>query len=119
MSQEIINSKMNQDQNNEDNNKETDKEDNCKPMVQERKQANEKKKADEEDSDYTTEKDMPQRKRRIRRSKKSRRKSECSKTQFSLGCEVFHKDLTVKGNDEPASIDSFKLKDMAKEAYQK
>ena len=116
---EIINLKMNHDQNNKDNNKENDKEIDCKPTVQEKKQADEKKKADEEDSDYTTDTDMPLRKRRIRRSKKRRTKLECSKTRFSLGCEVFHKDLMFNENDEPAHIDSFKLKDMAQEAHQR
>ena len=94
--------------NSKDNN--NDNNNDCKPSVQEKKQANEKKKADEE-GDYTTDLEKP--------PKKKRHRADCSKSRFSLCCEVFCKDLDLDADDEPTYIDQSKFKSMAQEAQQR
>ena len=93
--------KMSKDQNNQDN------EDDCKPSVQEKKQADK-----EYESDSATDSEKPKRKKR-QRTESSRRKEP---SRFSLGCEVFHKEIEFGENDEPLYIDQFKFKYMAQEA---
>ena len=39
--------------------------------------------------------------------------------RFSLGCEVFQKDIEFNENDEPSYIDWFKFRLMAQEAQQR
>ena len=77
LSTEIKNLKMNQNQSSEDDNKTGN---DHKPMVQEKKQADERNNVYQEYDDYTTDTDRPMKKKKsIRKSLKWRRKKECSK----------------------------------------
>ena len=99
---------LNMNQNNQDNN---DEDNNCKPSVQEKKQADEKKADKEDQSDYLMDVDKP--------PKKKRQRVDHVKSRFSLGCEIFQKDLDLDTDDEPGYIDQRKFRSMAQEAQQK
>ena len=43
---------------------------------------------------------------------------DCAKSRFSLGCEIFQKDLDLDADNEPRYIDQRKFKCMAQEAQQ-
>ena len=44
---------------------------------------------------------------------------DCAKSRFSLGCEIFWKDLDLNADDEPGYIDQRKFRSMAQEAQQR